>query len=395
MAQDMGPEAGPPDSGPPDSSTADGTTSDGGPPDGDTADGGSPDGDASDGGPLGCDQAPHDPVLGTARLGAAYRVVDSAILPVTSWLPVAAVDEALPDGGTGLVVYGYAGDGFVHRLGVWPQLAAPDAANVVFDAVSSEDRKLQVLITPLLATTHGKLLAGYRTIRSIGFVTGGVSIFDTARPTAGTRWFAAPGVESVLGLGSFFLVGGTGLGAAGSTPGVYGLNADEATPTPVLVAKYPAIANDAVRPGLMAATSNGLVVMGHYLDGAARHSLRLPEPSGVNAALSGGAAIDLAAAPELVQANDVANLASFGEGVAVLHTTQVKGVLPVLGRLEHYTLSRPGGDAGTAVGAPVTMLSASDDGCTVVSQLVPATSLTVIVGLWDRNGQRLVRLAAR
>jgi len=392
MALDMVPtEAGPPDSSSSDGDTSDGGTSDGGPPDGD----GGP-GDASDGGPVSCDQAAHDPVLGTARLGAAYRVVDSAILPVTSWLPVAAVDEALPDGGTGLVVYGYAGDGFVHRLGTWPQLAAPDAANVAFDAVSSDDRKLQVLITPLLSTTHGQLLAGYRTVRSVGFVTGGVSLVDTARPAAGTRWLAAPGVEGTLGLGSFFLVGGNGLGAAGSAPGVYGVNVDDATLHPGLVAKYPTIASDAVRPGLMAVTTNGVVVMGYYLDGAARHSLRLPEPSSVTAALSGGAAIDLAAAPELVQADDVANLASLGEGVAVLRTNQVQGILPALGRLEHYALSRPGGDAGTAVGAPVTMLSASDDGCTVVSQLVPVTGgLTVIVGLWDRNGQRLVRLAAR
>jgi hypothetical protein len=156
------------------------------------------------------------------------------------------------------------------------------------------------------------------------------------------------------------------------------------------------IANEAVRPGLMALTANGIVVLGHYLDGAARHSLRLPAPAQLMDALSGGAAIDLAAAPELTQADDVASLTSFGHGVAALHTRQVRGILPALGRLDHYELSRPGGDAGTAVGAPTTMLSASDEACTVVSQLVPVTGgTTVIVGLWDRNGQRLVRLAPR
>ena len=189
-AGDAGSGGGPPDAGPPDASSADGSPSD--------ADGG-----PGDGGALACDEAAHDAVLGTAQLGAAYRVVDSAVLPGTSWLPVAVVDEAFPDGGAGLVVYGYAGDGRVHRLGVWPQLAAPDATNVAFDAVSPEDRALQVLIAPLVATTHGQLLAGYRTVSGASFVGGGVSLFDTARPDAGTRWLAAPGMEAALGLGSY------------------------------------------------------------------------------------------------------------------------------------------------------------------------------------------------
>lgn len=75
----------------------------------------------------------------------------------------------------------------------------------------------------------------------------------------------------------------------------------------------------------------------------------------------------------------------------------MRGILPALGRLDYYELSRPGAGAGTAVGAPVTILSAADgEACTVVSQLVPvAGGMNLIVGLWDRNGQRLVRLARR
>jgi hypothetical protein len=368
----------------PDSNTPDSTSSDG-------------DGGSGDDALLSCDEAAHDPVLGTARLGAAYRVVDSAVLPVTSWLPVAVVNEPLPNGGGGLVAYGYAGDGRVHRLGVWPDLAAPASTNVAFDAVSPADRAFQIFTMPLLVTTHGRLLAGYRTIRAGAFVSGGVSLFDTAYPGDGARWFAAPGIESAVGLGSYFLVGGDGLGSAAGARGVYGVNADQATSLPGLVAEYPTVQNENVRPGLLALTPNGVVVMGHYLDGASRHSLRLPEPASLTEALSGGPPIDLAAAPELTEANDVANVASFGHGVVVLHTSKVRGILPALGRLEHYPVSRPGGDAGTAVGAPETVLSASDDeACTIISQLVPVTGgATVIVGLWDRNGQRLVRLAPR
>lgn len=388
---DAQPEVGHPDSSAPDSSHPDASTPDSGTPDASTPDGG------GDGGALSCAEAAHDPVLGTARLGAAFRVVDSAVLPVTSWLPVALVAEALPGGSNGLVAYGYAGDGRVHRLGVWPQLSAPSSTNVAFDAVSPADRTYQVLTTPLLATTHGRILAAYRTIRAGAFAGGGVSIYDTAHPEAAPTWLAAPGNESALGLGSYFLVGGEGLGSAAAGRGVYGVHLDEAKPQPGLVAKFPAIPDETVRPGLMAASANGVVVLGHYLDLAARHSLRLPEPSQLSVALSGGAAIDLAAAPELIQANDVANVASLEHGFAVLHSRKGRGILPALGRLDHYAVSRPGGDAGTAVAAPVTMLSApDDDACTLVSQLVPTSGASnVVVGLWDRNGQRLVRLAPR
>ena len=350
-----------------------------------------PDGGQGDGG-RSCDVAPHDPVLGTAQLAPGFRLLDFAALPTTSWLPVAAVNALLPDAGLGLTVYGLAGDGRVHRLGLWPQLEAPSAANELFDAVAPEDRALQVLVTPALATTQGRLLAGYRTVRSGGFVDGGAVLFDTNSPDTSGRWFAAPGLESALGLGSFFLAGGDGLGAAGGARGVYAapLNGDP----PRLVARYPVVAGETVRPGPMAVTANGVVVLGHALDLAGRHSLRLPAPALLEAALGGGAPVDLAGAPELTAADDVQNVVGIGHGVAVLHTQKVRGVLPALGRLEHYPLSR--NDAGTAVGAPLAMLSADDDGCTAVSQFVPVTGgLSVIVGLWDKNGQRLVRLAPR
>jgi hypothetical protein len=253
------------------------------------------------------------------------------------------------------------------------------------------------MTTPTLVAAGGRLLAGYRTVRSGAFVGGGVSIYDTAHPEAAAQWIAATGVEAALGLGSFFLVGGDGLGSVAGGRGVYGVDLDGSKPLAGLLAKYPVIPDENVRPGFMAVSSNGLVVMGYYLDLAARHSLRLVEPSKLMDALSGGPAIELANGPELTQADDVANLASFGEGVAVLHTRQVRGILPALGRLDFYGMSRPGGDAGTTVSAPVTILSAADNAaCTVVSQLVPvAGGMSLVVGLWDRNGQRLVRLARR
>lgn len=384
-----GPDAG--DAGSPDAGLADGGQRD----DGGQPDAGPLDGGTGDAGALNCDEATYDAILGTAQVGDQYRVVDSAVLPLSTWLPVAVLDELLPDAGLGLAVYGYAGDGRVHRLGTWPQLAAPATANLQFDAVSSEDRALQVLTTPLLPTTHGQLLAGYRTIRSGGFAGGAVSIFDTGRPDAGTQWFAAPGIESAAGLGSLFLVGSDALGGADGGRGVYSLD-PEGLNAPRLIATYPAIPNENVRPGLMTLTANGVAVLGYYLDGASRHSLRLPAPFQLSAALRGGPALDLAAIPELTEEDDVANVVGFGSGVAVLHTRKAVGILPALGRLERYELTRAGGDAGIIVGTPETVLSADDQGCTAVSQLVPVTGgQTVIVGLWDRNGQRLVRLAPR
>ena len=372
-----------PDSGGADASAADARPSDAAP-----ADASAP----GDGALLACDLAPHDPVLGTARLGAAFRVLDSAVLPVTSWLPVAAVDEVAPGGGLGLAVYGYEATGKVHRLGHWPKLDAPSAANEVFDAVAPEDRALQVLITPTLATTQGRLLAGYRTLRAGSFVHGGVGLFDPSRPGSGATRRAAPGIESALGLGSYFLVGGDGLGDASGARGVYAVSTDGGAPT--LAARYPIVPGDTVRPGPMAITAGGVVVLGYYLDVRDRYSLRLPEPAPLAEALSGGAPVDLAAAPELTTADDVEGLASFGHAVAVLHTRKVVGILPALGRLDRYPVTRANG--GTVIGPPETILSAEDEGCTAVSQLVPVSGgMSLIVGVWDRNGQRLVRLAPR
>ncbi len=366
------------------------------PPDGAASDTSALDGSPRDVAALACDEATHDPILGTAKLAASYYVVDSTVLPTSAWLPVALVDEAQADGRVGQVVYGYSGDGRVHRLGVWPNIVAPDASNVAFDAISPADRASQFVTASLLVTTRGQLLASYRTLRSAAFVGGGISIYDTVRPEEGVRRMAATGVEGALGLGSYFLVGGDGVGTAASGRGVYGVDTDDTMPLPGLVAKYPVLPGENVRPGLMALAANGVVVMGYYLDIADRHSLRMPEPSRLMEALSGGPVIDLSEAPELTSANDVANLAAFGQGVAVLHSKQARGILPALGRLDHYTLSRAGGDAGTAVGTPVTILSADDDACTAVSQLVPVTgAMNLVVGLWDRNGQRLVRLAPR
>jgi len=373
---DGGPDAG--DAGPADARPPDAGTPDGGPP---------------DAGSLSCDDAVYDPVLGTARLGAGYRIVDSAILPFTSFVPVAAQHELLQSAVPVLGIYGYAGNGTVHRLGTWPQLSSPAATNTVFDAIPTEDRALQFLTAPLLPAADGELLAAYQTIRGGGFVDGGISLFDTTRPDAGTRWLAAPGVESALALGSFFLVGGDDLGGIGGTRGVYGVHRRESVLRPVHVASYPQLPDENVRPGLMALTSNGVVLMGYYLDVAGRHSVRLPEPAAVATALSGGSPIDLTAAPELSQADDIANLTSFGQGAAVLHAKGRLGIFPTLGRLEQYALIRV--DGGTTVGTPVPVL-ASDDACTAVTQLVPvAGGLELIVGLWDARGQRLLRIAAR
>ncbi len=105
--------------------------------------------------------------------------------------------------------------------------------------------------------------------------------------------------------------------------------------------------------------------------------------------------MDLASAPQLTSATDVANLTSLGQGLVVLHSQQVRGVLPALGRLDYYGLARSSPDGGVVPSTPVTVLSAQDD-CTAVTQLVPLTGGgSFLIGLWDLNGQRLVRVAPK
>ena len=178
----------------------------------------------------------------------------------------------------------------MHRLGVWPDLAAPDRRTSSSTLSRRQTGPCKCRRRRWWRRRTGRLLlAGYRTVRGGGFVGGGVSLFDTARPSAGTRWLAAPGVEAALGLGSYFLVGADGLGEAGDARGVYAANVDDTTLRPGLVATYPTTRQN-VRPGLVALTANGVVAIGHYLD-LARHSVRLPEPSLLTVALSGGPAV--------------------------------------------------------------------------------------------------------
>jgi hypothetical protein len=141
----------------------------------------------------------------------------------------------------------------------------------------------------------------------------------------------------------------------------------------------------------MAVTTQGVLVLGYFLDLADRQSLRLPPFAAFSDALSGGAPVALAAVPELAGGTDLANLAGFGPGVALLRSTQYAGILPTLGQLEFVPLTPQ--DGGVVVGTAQAILTAND-GCTVVSQLVPART-ELLVGLWDRNGQRVLRLAPR
>lgn len=349
------------------------------------------DGGTSDGGSISCETAFHDALLGTAHLGPAFQVVDSAPLPLSYHLPLGANVELVSPGTLGLVVYGMMSDGRVHRLGTWPNLALPAEENLTFDAVNPSDRALQVLTTWSLPATGAQLLASYRTVQARTFVGGAVARFDLARPDAGVTWLAAPGVESQLGLGTYFLVGADSLGTTQAGPGVYALDTSAPSQAPVRAAAYPAVPTDTVRPGLMAVTTDGVVVLGYALDLAARQSLRLPPTAALMEAFSGGATVVLAETPELTPADDVANLAGFGRGVALLHATAYQGILPALGQLDYVPLTPKAG--GAEVGTPVPILMA-DDTCTVVSQLVPAGE-ALLVGLWDRNGQRLVRLAPR
>lgn len=356
----------------------------------DAGDGGA-DAGVNDGGTdagVGCDGATYDPVLGTAVLGANFKVLGSAALAATYHLPLGVNEEVVAGGAPGPVLYGYMADGRVHRLGAWPTLALPTEENVAFDAVDSADRALQVLTTWALPSTNGRMAAAYRTVKAQTFVSGAVARFDTAQPDAGVQWLPAPGVESVLGLGSYFLVGSHGLGKLTGTRGVYSFDHSGAA---TLTATYPTLPGNDVRPGLMAVTTQGVVVLGYYLDLAGRQVLHLPPSASLADALSGGPPIALGTVPEFLSGDDLQNLAGFGPGVAVLRSTVATGTLPVLGRLEFYPLTPQSG--GAAVGTPQPILTANDT-CTVVSQLIPSRT-ELFVGLWDRNGQRIIRLAPR
>ena len=192
-------------------------------------------------------------------------------------------------------------------------------------------------------------------------------------------------------------MGARGLGALSAARGVYALNVQTDPPAVALAAVYPdGDPSENVRPGPIAHTTQGLTVIGYYLDAADRHSLRLVPPAAFAEAMSGGTPVALAGLPELTPRDDVRGAAGFGAGVAVLHSRWAGGLLYGLGTLRYYPLSVQGGVV--SAGAPQDVLdSAAHDelgACTSVHRLEPVgEDLLVTLADRERTGVRLVRIA--
>ena len=337
-----------------------------------------------------CSAVAHDPVLGTARLASGFRLVGSVEL-AQAWA------TGVVPGARGPEVFAISSAGHVHALGAWPALDAPADANRVYDALVPADRARQLIGTLGPEGSGSHLLAGYRTATAGSFHDERVALFNTAAPDAGVLHLDAPGHESLSTLGSNFLVGARGLGALSAARGVYALNVQTNPPAVALAAAYPdGDPSENVRPGPIAHTTQGLTVIGYYLDAADRHSLRLVPPAALAEAMSGGTPVALAGLPELTPRDDVRGAAGFGAGVAVLHSRWAGGLLYGLGTLRYYPLSVQGGVV--SAGAPQDVLdSAAHDefgACTSVHRLEPVgEDLLVTLADRERTGVRLVRIA--
>jgi hypothetical protein len=355
------------------------------------SDAGEPDGGEPDAGELSgpCSEVAHDPVLGTAQLAPGFRVVESAPLSEN-----AATGVVLDARGSG--VYALTGTGHVHRLGLWPELGPPTEGNHVFDAVLPADRARQLDVTWGLESSGTHVLVAYRTIASGAFRDARVALFDTYHPEAGVTHLDAPGNETLSALGANFLVGGHGLGALSGTRGVYALNIQSSPPSVALAATYPEMGpSEIVRPGPIAHTTHSLTVLGYYLDGADRYSLRLVPPAQLAEAMSGGTPIALADMPELTSRDDVRGAVGFGTGVAVLHSRWPGGMVYGLGTVRLYPLTIEGGVVSVGEAQDVLGSAAHDElgACTVVNRL-DSLGADLLVTLSDRlGGLRLVRIS--
>ncbi|SEU14754.1 hypothetical protein SAMN05443639_108154 [Stigmatella erecta] len=371
------PNGPPTNPGPGDAGTGDGGT-DGGenpnpPGDGGTGDGGTGDG-GTDGGGGPCD-VPHDAKLGTLQLQAGFSASESSALPVG----VIAVTAVGP--GPVYTVYGLSGaDNQVYPLGTWPSLQTGGEA--LFSIIEPSDRGNTIFPSGYLVNDGSRLLSGYT--QSGANFPGYVSLYQPQTPTS-PRYLSAPGNFTAAAIQDTFFINGLGLGITSVEAGIYALQAQTDPPTVSLLARFdPAWEASS---GYTAVTAEGVAVLG-YFDGLSfANRLRAAAPSLYQPALSSKTPFNLSDATELTLPSDFFNVAAFGNGVALL-LGDGSSWPPAYTDVSRVALAL---SEGSVTPGPATPVLKFVDSCTQVQSLTELGS-SLLVGVSDKNGERLVRI---
>jgi hypothetical protein len=332
--------------------------------------GGGGGGTLPDGG-VDCATTAYDAVLGTLTLSGSVSVAQSAELPAN----VVAV------GAVGTSLYGLSSAGTLHALGTLPTLSlGPSLGSVLTPADLAADAG--AFIGGSLAVSGTQLLAGY-TKSGAGF-PGAVARYETS--DGGLTHVDAPGNYTLAGLPSGFLVNGGRLDTA-TGAGVYVLDAQGAFGLATFETAWQA------SNGYTARTANGVLLLGYFSGVDFNNHVVAAPPSLYSAALTGRSSFALSQGTELVNASDLADLATLGnDAVLVRGGYQSEApYAPYTTKVERLPLTVSGSGTQTVTaGTAVTLVNAPDL-CTRVTFAV-GTGSTLLLGVQDKNGRRVVQL---
>ncbi|TQF10186.1 hypothetical protein FJV41_40705 [Myxococcus llanfairpwllgwyngyllgogerychwyrndrobwllllantysiliogogogochensis] len=381
------PDAGPVDSGTPDSGPVD-PTPDAGPVDSGTPDAGpvdpTPDAGTPDAGPVTCETTPHDAKLGTLQLQAGFVATETAPLPDG----ISALGSSPGPTYSFYAVQGGGKDAALYSMGTWPDLQL--SPTKLYDVVTPEDRAGSVAVYAggYLINDGQRVFTGYTTGASGS--PGSLSLYDIATP-ASSSFLTAPKNYSAAAFSngdtSAVLLNGGGLGTLPTGLGIYGVVTSANPLGTVRVANFPA--EGVVASGFTAVADNGVAALG-FFNGDFVNVIYGVAPSVVAQAITSGTPLELGSQSPIEVGSDFDSASSFGAGVVVNRGGYDENFSFVSTDVSRFALSTSTGSDTVTVGARAAVLDYVDQ-CTTVTMLEPLGS-DVLVGVADKNGQRLVRL---
>lgn len=314
-----------------------------------------------------CDTVTLDPKVGDLVLRNGATAGAAATLP-TGITTLGVIGSTL---------YGVGTDKQLHKLGALPTLTlGASLANVVTDA--DLDAGTTVYLGGSLATSGTQLLTGY-TKSGAGF-PGSVLVYETA--DAGVRHLSAPGNYTAIGVPGAFLINGGGLEGVTGGAGVYALDSQGAFAFSTFDGAWMA------SNGFSGATANGVLLLGYFDGTDFQNHVRAVPASTVASALTSRTSFVLSSAADLINGDDLLDLATVGDDAVAVRGGYDSNFDSFTTKVDRVPLTLAG--STVTAGAPVTLLEATNK-CTKVSFVVNAGS-TVLVGLTDRNGRRVVSI---
>jgi hypothetical protein len=276
-------------------------------------------------------------------------------------------------------IYGLHSDSSLRFLGALNNLSVgPKLTNVVTPA--DVDAGAMVFLGSAITVSGREILAQYT--KSAAGSPGSVAIYNTQ--DAGTRYVNAPGNFTSAASADGFVINGLGLESL-TGAGVYALDKQGA----FLLAEFDSTWKAA--SGFTAHTANDVFLLG-YFDGTTFENVVRAAPSALTAlAFQNRTSFMLAQAPVVVSADDIADVTSFGNDAVVVHGgyTGAPDFAPYTTRVDRIPLTLVN---QVVTAQPAVTLVKAPNICTKVL-FAQGNGSTLLLGIEDKNGRRLVKLS--